>query len=99
MDIREYEESCRHVVAGAAWLDENEPGWERRVDTSLLNIDDPAQCICGQILKNGWSGVNTYSSEWKQNHGFLDGPDGDQWITLIKERFDSGILSDDVQNH
>ena len=91
--------SCKRVAAGAAWLDETEPGWERRVDTSLLDIQDPGQCICGQVLKGGWSDTDNKDAEWLALRGFLYGEDTDQWIALIKERFDSGILSDDFVGH
>ena len=39
------------VAAGAAWLDENFPGWEREIDLGTLNLNDCQECICGQSLR------------------------------------------------
>ena len=89
-------ESCRHVVNGAKWLDEILPGWERRVDASVLDIGDGTTCICGQVLPGGWHDkiLNNKDSQWLWNHGFLNPMDGDQWVDLLKKRFNSGLLSD-----
>lgn len=38
------------VAAGATWLDENFPGWEREIDLGTLDIEDCSACICGQSL-------------------------------------------------
>ena len=90
MDKKEFQKSCRHVADGAQWLDNVKPGWERKIDTSLLDIEDPIQCVCGQALTHGWSDDLLYGKEawWLIEHGFLEQRDGDQWIALIKERFD-----------
>ena len=58
------------------------------------SINNPNSCICGQVLKDGWIGVQYQTPTWQADHGFLYGEDGDQWVALIKERFDSGLLSD-----
>ena len=38
------------VAKGAAWLDENFPGWEREIDLGTLNINDSCNCVLGQSL-------------------------------------------------
>lgn len=37
------------VAAGAAWLDETYPGWERVLDLGTLNLAEGAHCVLGQI--------------------------------------------------
>jgi len=36
------------VQAGAAWLDENRPGWIDRIDLATLDLGDPCRCVLGQ---------------------------------------------------
>jgi hypothetical protein len=36
------------VAAGAAWLDENRPGWVSRIDLDELDMRDNWSCILGQ---------------------------------------------------
>lgn len=38
------------VERGAAWLDNVQPGWESRVDVTMLNLNDPYHCVCGQVF-------------------------------------------------
>lgn len=38
-----------YVAAGAAWLDENEPGWEGRIDLAKLDLSNGCQCVLGQV--------------------------------------------------
>lgn len=39
----------QRVAAGAAWLDEHEPGWERRIDLGVLELADDCRCVLGQL--------------------------------------------------
>ena len=39
---------AERVAAGAAWLDENRPGWVERIDLQTLNLGDPCRCVLGQ---------------------------------------------------
>ena len=96
MDITEFEKSCKHVTDGASWLDEVSPGWERKIDVSILDISDCTACVCGQVLDGGWFNdlVMKKPAQWLWDHGFLWPEEGDQWVALIKDRFDTGALSD-----
>ena len=99
------DESMERVLRGAAWLDETAPGWERKLDLSVLDISDAGQCVCGQVFMGqvfmpySWAqeqlveqtGMVGYQAT--AEHGFLYGWDGDAWITLVKQRFDTGTLS------
>src|SRR4051794_29574206 len=38
------------VAAGAAWLDLHRPGWIGLVDVDLLQLDDPEECVLGQVF-------------------------------------------------
>lgn len=97
------ESRISNVARGAAWLDENFPGWERRVDLSILDISDPALCICGQVVPQemidaskqftGFGAV-TASDSGSSVFGFAGASHDDYWVSLIKERFDTGALSD-----
>lgn len=109
---------AKEVAAGAAWLDENFPGWEREIDLGTLDINHCHACICGQGLRKvariagAYSGYDYAKSlhglnpiRWAADHGFTlpDGDEGDwieleqTWRELIKERFSSGLLSDEKE--
>lgn len=99
---RRYRISCQRVARGAAWLDANHSGWERKIDLSILDLTNDRECVCGQVIPKGiyQSGYDRVIStrliplDQVADHGFLYSYDQDQWVTLIKERFDSGALSD-----
>ena len=62
----EAEEVDKKVDAGAAWLDQQFPGWHDRVDPVSLNIDSRYNCICGQVFRQdarGMSGFDYAQSE------------------------------------
>jgi hypothetical protein len=40
---------AERVAAGAAWLDEREPGWEGRIDLDALSLGDSCKCVLGQL--------------------------------------------------
>jgi len=45
------EETVRPCVQkGAAWLDENHPGWAQKIAPSKLDISSSSLCICGQVF-------------------------------------------------
>lgn len=78
------------VNAGAAWLDDNYPGWEDKVDTDNLSM--VTNCILMQVIepnKNGDNGyVQVYNEKGEQfviDYGFvMDGRA--EWIELIDAR-------------
>jgi hypothetical protein len=43
-------EAVRYRVAdGAAWLDQDEPGWDARIDLDSLDLSSDCHCILGQL--------------------------------------------------
>jgi hypothetical protein len=93
--------SAKRVARGAAFMDEFYPGWERKVDVTILDISSPDQCICGQVIPDlfPWSAASEvfYGRDYEFSMaecGFADSEDGDAWVSLIKTRFDTGALSD-----
>ena len=98
------------VTRGAVILDAKKPGWEREIDLASLELSDSCHCILGQLyghycdgvdiletVDGKWTGVEvatagfiTYPSEHISAYAKLD----EAWISLIKERFDTGALSD-----
>ena len=98
------------VTRGAAILDQKKPGWEREIDLASLELSDSCHCVLGQIYGHYCDGVDilgvfngrctgmsvaeagfiTYPSEHISAYAKLD----EAWISLIKERFDTGALSD-----
>lgn len=98
------QDSIDRVTRGAAWLDEIEPGWERKLDLSTLDINDPNQCVCGQVFMskvsskhlNGYGYAREFLTAGQSyDSGFVLLRDGDTWVELVKQRFDTGTLSDD----
>lgn len=103
MDEEDFLESCERVARGARWLDCEFPGWERKVDVAILDISDPDRCVCGQVIPlDDITGTYGYGKACDMlstpartyGYGFAESCDGDQWVTLIKERFNTGALSD-----
>ena len=100
---------AKEVAAGAAWLDEVSPWWEREIDLGTLSISDCYNCVLGQSLrkmatKQGYERGYHYGAElsrtrfiasWAYDHGFLVERDEPLWVELLKERFSTGNLSDD----
>lgn len=101
---------AKEVAAGAAWLDENFPGWEREIDLGMLKMQDCYNCILGQgvrvaalkaiglTVKEGETAYSVlyhdYGFEWVTDHAFSGDSNEPLWAELIKERFSSGNLSD-----
>ena len=93
------------VARGAAWLDARSSGWERRVDLGRLDLTDCGECVLGHVFGGYYTGLNQAGYDFDPvRHGFalpLDTPRTtwqsltDTWAALIKERFDSGNLSDE----
>jgi hypothetical protein len=40
---------AERVAAGAAWLDEHEPGWVADIDLDRLLLSSPCRCVLGQL--------------------------------------------------
>lgn len=40
---------AERVAAGAAFLDEHEPGWVDRIDVGPLNLGSGCRCVLGQL--------------------------------------------------
>ncbi len=40
---------AERVAAGAAFLDEHDPGWDRDVDLATLDLSDCGNCVFGQL--------------------------------------------------
>lgn len=117
---------AQRVASGAAWLDEQKPGWERIVDLPKFKIEDGCRCVLGQVFEeehqehqeyllprhwasSAWSwvvlyhGLGKHDPEWSIDLGFdaihLSYQQDyealqEAWTQLIKNRFDTGALSD-----
>lgn len=101
------------VAAGAAWLDENFPGWERKIDLGTFKLSSCQECVLGQALREQARTERKYTGgfdygysmrddksvdpgDWVIQHGFAASiKDERLWRELIKERFSSGLLSDE----
>jgi hypothetical protein len=67
------------VANGARWLDENFPGWEKRINIKTLDLENGQSCICGQVFKRkaaNWS---------KKEH--IDYRDGDGYVYAYSTLF------------
>ena len=96
------------VARGAAWLDSEQPGWERRIDLATLDLQDSCRCVLGQVFGTE---LHHDGFRWALSNltvpaviglGFDEPPFAapsweeldEAWIALLKERFDTGSLSD-----
>lgn len=102
--IRTSQEVIEKVAAGAEWLDETHPGWEREIDLAVLDLGDCSMCVLGQVFGGYFIGLtytDTREWDWAANHGFNISLHGywsydtlrEVWVDLIKERFNTGNLS------
>jgi hypothetical protein len=78
-------DSKRRVAAGAAWLDEVEPGWMSLIDLDNLDVASVRRCVCGQVFgPGGFKRMEkTYGKSWAWDHGFRDGADTAVWVALV----------------
>ena len=84
------------VAAGAAWLDENQPGWWQRIDLATLDLASSCRCILGQLAPPEILNDHRYPT-WPAilDHftltdadvrlGFNVAPDGSSWARLTRE--------------
>lgn len=47
-----YEVLEANVRQGEQWLDENHPGWYKKIDLSDLDMENGHKCICGWVFKD-----------------------------------------------
>lgn len=70
------------VANGCAWLDEHKPGWRGLINADRLNIDDPCNCILGQLYGDFYKAVK------EQGIGYSNvdrlGFDGDKDFALTR---------------
>jgi len=75
------------VARGAEWLDEQEPGWERRIDLAALDLEDGCRCVLGHVFNDaaivasvtadyigGYQWALRHFEKpwaWARGHGFL----------------------------
>lgn len=95
------------VAAGAAWLDENRPGWEGSIDLETLDMQNSCRCILGQLdgdfydalarmcfsekVRGAWSVAHGFEPGWDDPWSALD----EAWISLVKVK--ERHLSDPAQ--
>lgn len=68
------EEARSNVARGAAYLDQQRPGWFQRIDIGTLTLHDPCGCIVGQLCGTGHEfvdGMRSLSIPF-DNHGSFD---------------------------
>lgn len=68
------------VKRGAHWMDENHPGWAKKIDFATLNMSSCNSCVIGQAVQDtfytvcfegakGWD-KELFGEEWDSYHGF-----------------------------
>jgi hypothetical protein len=68
---------AERVAAGAAFLDEQEPGWDKRVDPNQLDIGASCKCPLGQLHGSYSDGLlstgilDLYGTSADIDHGFM----------------------------
>lgn len=88
------------VNEAALMLDNLVPGWADQIDEEQLDLNDPFDCILGQLLRGQYymyefesKPKSAYQQEWfqKDEEFFASGPFGHrtpkyQWIAEVKNR-------------
>ncbi len=95
------------VERGAAFLDEHEPMWWKRVDEKRLRLEECEDCVLGQIYGDYVDGLlelsqRSWRCDWAEVHGFDLGPanptsgwrDLDAlWLEVIAQRKNQGDMA------
>ena len=63
---------AERVAAGAAYLNEREPGWLQRIDLDRLDLKAPCRCVLGQLA------MDLPAMD-------LPGASGDQWTAICDQ--------------
>jgi hypothetical protein len=84
------------IAAGMAWLDEEQPDWDKFINQDKLNLNLTNKCILGQTFGPGaYHQLAFYKGfGWLQDHGFESDSDEDlmggqltqQWREAIQKR-------------
>lgn len=69
----------QRVANGARWLDENFPGWEKRINIKTLDLSYGEDCICGQVFKRK---AREYASGFDYAYSTLF-EEANSWITEL----------------
>lgn len=71
------------ITRGMAWLDEQHPGWERKIDLEKLNLIECRSCVLGQLTGDYFMELyrlfpdrDDDPDQWAKEHGFSAGPPG-----------------------
>lgn len=72
------------VKRGMALLDERKPDWRKYVKLATLDMNEPAQCILGQVYGNYYDGIDELAldSLIVMDYGFFSRDIGDSWWDL-----------------
>jgi hypothetical protein len=81
------------VERGAALLDAQSPGWEKKIDPGTLDISSIDNCVLGQVYGSYGNGLRVLGGEketvpigFSINHGFACTEDAYEWVRLIDKR-------------
>lgn len=53
------------VIKGAKFLDTKMPGWYNKIDISRFNINNPCNCIIGQLYGDFWKELDIVFQQFK----------------------------------
>lgn len=72
------------VKRGMALLDEKRPDWRKYVELAALDMNEPAQCILGQVYGNYYDGRDELAldSLTVMDYGFFSRGISDSWYDL-----------------
>lgn len=62
------------ITAGAEWLDEFKPGWERLIEPATLSLESPCRCVLGQVFYD-----EAVLATGEENDDMLDAVNGFDW--------------------
>ena len=58
------------VKQAAKFLDENHPGWHKKIDTAKLFLKSPYNCILGQLYGGSGRAVINLCIEYREKYAF-----------------------------
>lgn len=60
----------KRASRGAAWLDQEKPGWAKQIQTERLDISEASCCVIGQIFGDFNDWFPTHKHTFVLRHGF-----------------------------
>ncbi len=80
----------KKVERGIKWLDKVKPGWHKKINLEVLNLNNSSVCVCGQVFGDFWKSIyeNEHAS-WRKGEAIK----GDKAAMTLKQSISRGFYT------